>query len=147
MSLAFSSLCACSTAQSIHIPCSHWVAFVLAGSPSPLLTDLSLQLPANQLGLIYGRSGAGKTTLLQLLAGLTAPTSGHIFLGTGMQQVILLTAVGLPTQSHIDMNMRRVSISWVIVSSSLLCARKFQGILALQLSDLGVSIPTAICLS
>ena len=94
-----------------------------AGSPSPLLTDLSLQLPANQLGLIYGRSGAGKTTLLQLLAGLTAPTSGHIFLGTGMQQVILLTAVALQTQSHIDMTMRRVSISWVVVSSSSLCEK------------------------
>ena len=120
-----------------------------AGSPSPLLTDLSLQLPANQLGLIYGRSGAGKTTLLQLLAGLTAPTSGHIHLGTGMQQVILLTAVALQTQSHTDLTMRRVTMHWVIVSSSLLCARRFQGILALQLScfPVGVPTPTAICLS
>lgn len=49
----------------------------------PLLTDLSLQLPANQLGLIYGRSGAGKTTLLQLLAGLTEGSSGRIRLGPG----------------------------------------------------------------
>ncbi|KAL3138887.1 hypothetical protein ABBQ32_005712 [Trebouxia sp. C0010 RCD-2024] len=54
-----------------------------AGSPVPLLTDLSLQLPANQLGLIYGRSGAGKTTLLQLLAGLTEGSSGRIQLGAG----------------------------------------------------------------
>ncbi|KAL3130860.1 hypothetical protein ABBQ38_000189 [Trebouxia sp. C0009 RCD-2024] len=54
-----------------------------AGSPVPLLTDLSLQLPANQLGLIYGRSGAGKTTLLQLLAGLTEGSSGRIRLGPG----------------------------------------------------------------
>lgn len=51
-----------------------------AGSPGPLLTGLSLELPANKLGLIYGRSGAGKTTLLQLLAGLTEPTSGKISL-------------------------------------------------------------------
>ncbi|KAL0041839.1 hypothetical protein WJX79_006189 [Trebouxia sp. C0005] len=59
------------------------VCYHPAGSPTALLTDLSLQLPANQLGLIYGRSGAGKTTLLQLLAGLTDTTSGRIALGSG----------------------------------------------------------------
>lgn len=58
-----------------------------AGSPEPLLSDLSLQLPANQLGLIYGRSGAGKTTLLQLLAGLTESSSGQIRLGVGTHQL------------------------------------------------------------
>ena len=61
---------------------------VAAGSPTALLTDLSLELPANQLGLIYGRSGAGKTTLLQLLAGLTDTTSGQISLGSGASQTI-----------------------------------------------------------
>ena len=61
---------------------------VALGSPTALLTDLSLQLPANQLGLIYGRSGAGKTTLLQLLAGLTDTTSGQISLGSGANQTI-----------------------------------------------------------
>ena len=54
-----------------------------AGSPVPLLDSISLQLPANKLGLIYGRSGAGKTTLLQLLAGLTPATSGTVALGAG----------------------------------------------------------------
>lgn len=49
-----------------------------AGAEAPLLSDVSLSLPAKQLGLIYGRSGAGKTTLLQLLAGLQQPTSGTI---------------------------------------------------------------------
>ena len=61
---------------------------VAVGSPTALLTDVSLQLPANQLGLIYGRSGAGKTTLLQLLAGLTDTTSGRISLGSGATQTI-----------------------------------------------------------
>ena len=61
---------------------------VAIGSPTALLTDLSLQLPANQLGLIYGRSGAGKTTLLQLLAGLTDTTSGRIALGSGANQTL-----------------------------------------------------------
>lgn len=49
-----------------------------AGAQLPLLQDVSLHLPANQLGLIYGRSGAGKTTLLQLIAGLAEPTTGAI---------------------------------------------------------------------
>ena len=62
----------------------HAEVLALTGSPSPLLTGLSLELPANKLGLIYGRSGAGKTTLLQLLAGLTEPTSGKISLGSGV---------------------------------------------------------------
>lgn len=53
------------------------------GSPEPLLSDLSLQLPANQLGLFYGRGCAGETTVLQLLAGLTESSSGQIWLGVG----------------------------------------------------------------
>lgn len=59
-----------------------------AGSPVPLLDSISLQLPANKLGLIFGRSGAGKTTLLQLLAGLTVPTSGTVTLGAGVVLVL-----------------------------------------------------------
>ena len=62
-----------------------------AGSPVPLLSELSLQLPANQLGLIYGRSGAGKTTLLQLLAGLSEPSLGQIQLGTGTKTIATMT--------------------------------------------------------
>jgi energy-coupling factor transporter ATP-binding protein EcfA2 len=48
------------------------------GSPTPLLTDISLHLQPNSLGLVFGRSGAGKSTLLQLLAGLLEPTTGNI---------------------------------------------------------------------
>lgn len=48
------------------------------GSPIPLLTDISLHLQPNSLGLVFGRSGAGKSTLLQLLAGLIEPTTGNI---------------------------------------------------------------------
>lgn len=49
-----------------------------AGSPTPLLTDVCMTLPPNQLGLVFGRSGAGKTTLLQLVAGLAQQSSGSI---------------------------------------------------------------------
>ncbi len=49
-----------------------------AGAPDPLLTDVSLSLLPNQLGLVFGRSGSGKTTLLQLVAGLAQQSSGTI---------------------------------------------------------------------
>ena len=49
-----------------------------AGAPTPLLSSVSLDLPPNQLGLIFGRSGAGKTTLLQLVAGLAQQCGGAI---------------------------------------------------------------------
>lgn len=73
----------------MYLEFSHWSA----GSAVPLLDSVSLQLPANKLGLIFGRSGAGKTTLLQLLAGLTPATSGTIALGTGAALALVLHAI------------------------------------------------------
>jgi energy-coupling factor transport system ATP-binding protein len=54
------------------------VNFHPPGSPLPLLTDITLQLPPNNLGIVFGRSGAGKSTLLQVLAGLVDQTAGSI---------------------------------------------------------------------
>jgi ABC-type lipoprotein export system ATPase subunit len=45
------------------------------------LGPLNHSFAAGRLHIISGPSGSGKTTLLQLLAGLEAPTSGHIVLG------------------------------------------------------------------
>lgn len=53
------------------------------GSESPLLDSIDMHLPANKLGLVFGRSGAGKTTLLQLLAGLAEQNAGDIFITRG----------------------------------------------------------------
>ena len=71
-----------------------------------MLSDLSLQLPTNQLGLIYGRSGAGKTTLLQLLAGLTEPSSGQIYLGTGTNSIASIDCM-LDSKSAFDLHVQR----------------------------------------
>ena len=87
----------------LHYQMPELTSSVAVGSPTALLTDLSLQLPANQLGLIYGRSGAGKTTLLQLLAGLTDTTSGRICLGSGATQTIRTCCCSQLAAEHLCM--------------------------------------------
>jgi energy-coupling factor transport system ATP-binding protein len=44
-----------------------------------ILTDINLEMPAQQLGLIIGPSGSGKSTLLEILAGLAQQTGGSLF--------------------------------------------------------------------
>ncbi|KAK6267134.1 hypothetical protein QUC31_017971 [Theobroma cacao] len=50
------------------------------GTQINLLNGVSFSLPEKSFGLIFGQSGSGKTTLLQLLAGLSKPTSGSIYI-------------------------------------------------------------------
>uniref|UniRef100_A0A1D2A0S0 ABC transporter domain-containing protein n=1 Tax=Auxenochlorella protothecoides TaxID=3075 RepID=A0A1D2A0S0_AUXPR len=57
------------------------VAFHPPGAARPLLTGVSLDLPADSLSVLSGPSGAGKTTLLHVLAGLSEATAGTILLG------------------------------------------------------------------
>ncbi len=42
--------------------------------------DVNFQLAKNEFAIIFGRSGSGKTTLLSLIAGLTSPTKGRIYI-------------------------------------------------------------------
>ncbi|WP_017299658.1 ABC transporter ATP-binding protein [Nodosilinea nodulosa] len=47
-------------------------------SPRAILSNISLELAPQQLGLIYGPSGSGKSTLLEIMAGFAQPTEGAI---------------------------------------------------------------------
>jgi len=50
-----------------------------AATATPILQQVSLDLPPQQLGLVIGPSGSGKSTLLEIVAGLAAPTSGELY--------------------------------------------------------------------
>jgi putative ABC transport system ATP-binding protein len=50
------------------------------GQPLTILHPLSLTVPRGQTLAIIGPSGSGKSTLLVLIAGLDAPSGGHILI-------------------------------------------------------------------
>ena len=45
------------------------------------LNDVTVSIPEGQWTTVMGASGSGKSTLLHVLAGLTVPTSGQVFIG------------------------------------------------------------------
>jgi ABC-type lipoprotein export system ATPase subunit len=51
--------------------------------PVVALQECNLEIRQGLFLIITGRSGCGKTTLLNLIAGLTAPTSGRVFFHGG----------------------------------------------------------------
>jgi len=54
---------------------------VMSGTqPLTILHPLTLQIPRGQFVAIVGPSGSGKSTLLGLVAGLDAPSSGHVII-------------------------------------------------------------------
>ncbi|KAE8705061.1 ABC transporter I family member 11 [Hibiscus syriacus] len=73
------------------------------GTQINLLNGVSFSLPEKSFGLIFGQSGSGKTTLLQLLAGLSKPTSGSIYIQR-------YTDEGKPNQSPKSLVPERVGI-------------------------------------
>lgn len=44
----------------------------------PVINQLSLTIPDQQITALIGPSGSGKSTLLNMIAGLTTPDSGQI---------------------------------------------------------------------
>lgn len=52
----------------------------LAYEARPVLSDISLSLPAEEIGCLMGASGSGKSTLLRAIAGFETPSAGAITL-------------------------------------------------------------------
>ena len=45
---------------------------------TPVLHNISLEVPAGELAMVVGPSGCGKTTLISIIAGILTPTSGTL---------------------------------------------------------------------
>lgn len=50
------------------------------GMTSACLDNLSFKVPAGEIVALVGRSGCGKSTLLHLIAGLTQPSKGGVYI-------------------------------------------------------------------
>jgi ATP-binding cassette, subfamily C, bacterial len=58
----------------------------------PVLRDVSLTVPANEITVLSGPSGGGKTTIVDLLIGLHRPATGRVWIGgTPLEDVDLKT--------------------------------------------------------
>jgi NitT/TauT family transport system ATP-binding protein len=54
------------------------IGLTFPGAPRPLFTDIDLGVRRGEFVTVVGASGAGKSTLLRIVAGLLAPSAGHI---------------------------------------------------------------------
>lgn len=56
------------------------ISYTYAGSETPSLAGVSLEIQAGQQIALIGPSGAGKSTLADLILGLVKPTKGEVYL-------------------------------------------------------------------
>lgn len=56
------------------------VSFSYPGAERPVLSGVSMDIPAGSVLALVGENGAGKSTLVKLLCGLYQPTSGRILI-------------------------------------------------------------------
>ncbi len=56
------------------------VSFAYPGAQRPVLSGVSVHIPAGSALALVGENGAGKSTLVKLLCGLYQPTSGRILI-------------------------------------------------------------------
>lgn len=95
-----------------------------------LLLDADAQFKAGEVTCIVGESGVGKTTLLRAIAGLTVPSSGHVWIGN--RDVTTLTSTG-------RMALRRSTVTMVEQDYNLLetLTARENVMLLLELAGLG----------
>lgn len=71
----------------------------------PILTGLSVEIPAGLVTAIVGESGSGKTTLFNLIARLNEPDSGHVAIAgqdlSGVSLASLRGAIALVAQDSL----------------------------------------------
>lgn len=64
------------------------VSFHYSDDPTPVLTDIDLNVPAGETVALVGKTGAGKTTIIKLLARFHDPTGGRVLVdGFDLRQV------------------------------------------------------------
>jgi ATP-binding cassette subfamily B protein len=56
------------------------VSFTYPGAERPVLSEVSMHIPAGSVLALVGENGAGKSTLVKLLCGLYQPTSGRVLI-------------------------------------------------------------------
>jgi len=74
--------------------------FTSNGSIVEALGGLDFEVPDNQFLAVVGPSGCGKSTLLMIIAGLTSPTAGRVFID-GKQITGPHTELGIVFQNHV----------------------------------------------
>jgi putative ABC transport system ATP-binding protein len=60
-----------------------------AGQNRVVLNQLSQEFYEGEFVCLLGKSGSGKSTLLNLISGIDAPSSGHVFIREGEQEIDL----------------------------------------------------------
>ena len=64
------------------------MSYTFPGARQPIISNLSIKIPAGQKVAIVGRMGSGKSTLTRLAAGLIQPTEGAIRVdGVDLRQI------------------------------------------------------------
>lgn len=64
------------------------VSYTFAGANSPVVRNLSLNIPAGQKVAIVGKMGSGKSTLARLISGLVEPSEGAVLVdGVDLRQI------------------------------------------------------------
>jgi putative ABC transport system ATP-binding protein len=64
-------------------------SYMEAGTEHQVLQSIDWSFPAGKFSCLFGKSGSGKSTLINLVSGIDQPSSGHVFIHSGPQEVAL----------------------------------------------------------